>query len=380
MDPGLSAKALRSSLRFRSRVPIGKVALNVGNEGVGKGAVTAYIAARWSRGELAGHLWGSPATVFVIGDEDAVNDTWTPRLHLAGADFSHVHFQVEADDEIDLTDPADVEHLRVLLRLAGARVVVFDALLDHIGGSGVDEFKPKAVRGALRPLRRLAIEEDVAVLGILHPRKGRVASFRDLVANSHQFNAVSRSSLLLAPHPTDAERRVLAWGKGNHAGLVPTLEFRIEPVTFTLPSGKETTDVRAVDWQEVEFSIEDAIRSSTNTGDRAQQLEQKRDAVLGALTAEPRSVREIAGEAGVPKTTVDRILHELAEMEEAVLTDAGWTLQSGCPTLEKRVGRDSRKPALQRLSPLSRPTLTPVVGQPTSQPRTAPRRLPTPRH
>ena len=70
------------------------------------------------------------------------------------------------------------------------------------------------------------------MLGTMHPRKGRVVSYRDLVANSHQFNAVSRSSLLLAPHPEDQTKRVVAWGKGNHAGLVPTLEFRIEPVTF----------------------------------------------------------------------------------------------------------------------------------------------------
>src|SRR5436309_1680310 len=85
--------------------------------------------------------------------------------------------------------------------------------------------------------------------GCRQGRKGRVDTFRDLVANSHQFNAVSRSSLLLAPHPDDEELRVLAWAKGNHAGLVPTLEFRIEVAGFDAPNGHIET-VRAVEWGE----------------------------------------------------------------------------------------------------------------------------------
>jgi hypothetical protein len=93
-------------------------------------------------------------------------------------------------------------------------VIVFDALLDHIG-SGVDEFKPKAVRAALRPLRRLAADEEIAIVGSMHPRKGKIVSFRDLIANSHQFNA---ASLLVAPHPDDKELRVLAHGKGTMPG------------------------------------------------------------------------------------------------------------------------------------------------------------------
>ena len=85
--PDLS-RARAISWAWLQRVPIGKLALNVGNEGVGKGAVTAWLCARWSRGELDGTLHGSPAHVLLIGDEDALNDTWTPRLHLAGADFA----------------------------------------------------------------------------------------------------------------------------------------------------------------------------------------------------------------------------------------------------------------------------------------------------
>ena len=61
----------------------------------------------------------------------------------------------------------------------------------------------------------------------MHPKKGEAVSFRNLVAASHQFNAVSRSSLLLAEHPDDDTRRVLARGKGNLTGPLPLLEFVI---------------------------------------------------------------------------------------------------------------------------------------------------------
>ena len=269
---------------WQHRIPIGKVALVVGNEGVGKGTVTAYLAAQLSRGTLTGDLRATPSSVLVIGDEDTLNDTWTPRLHVAGADLARVFFQHVGDADIDFNDLGDIEHLRGWVQRYGIRIVVFDALLDHIGGAGVDEFKAKAVRAALRPLRRLAADEEIAVVGSMHPRKGRVLSFRDLVANSHQFNAASRSSLLLAPHPEDAELRVLALGKANHAGLVPTLEFRIEPVSFTSPMGKTVTEVRAVDWTVSTIDIEAAVRASTGNRDREpSKTEQASDAILDAL-------------------------------------------------------------------------------------------------
>src|SRR5438105_298004 len=80
-------------------------------------------------------------------------------------------------------------------------------------GEGV--YAPTLVREVLRPLRRVAADTDVAVVGLLHPTKAG-GSFRQVVAGSHQFNAVSRSSLLLAVAPDDEKRRVLVRGKGNH--------------------------------------------------------------------------------------------------------------------------------------------------------------------
>ena len=331
------ATARRVAFAWQRRIPIGKVSLVVGNEGVGKGLTIAYLASRWSHGKLQGDFYGEPINVLVVGDEDALDDTWTPRLFAAEADISHLKFQAEGDAEIDFTDPADIEYLRSLVRSYEIRVVVFDALLDHLGDAGTDEYKPKAVRNALRPLRRLAAEEQIAAVGSMHPRKGRVLTFRDLVANSHQVNAASRSSLLIAPHPDDPELRVLAWGKGNHAGLVPTLEFRIEPHDFLI-EGRPFREVRAVDWEESEVTLEGAVSASTGAPGRPRH-EEKRNAVLAALSDEPQSGRAIAKAAGLVLSTAQNILYEL-EHDGALKTEAGWVAQRVTEnSREKSVGR-----------------------------------------
>ena len=320
------ATARQVTFAWVGRIPIGKTSLIVGNEGVGKGLTIAYLASGWSRGTLPGEFYTRPVNVMVIGDEDALDDTWTPRLVAAEADIAHVHFQRVGDVDIDFTEPVDIEHLRSLIRLRDVKVVLFDALLDHCGGAATDEFKPKAVRNALRPLRRLAAEELIAVVGSMHPRKGRVLTFRDLVASSHQFNAISRSSLLIAPHPEDPELRVLAWGKGNHAGLVPTLEFRIEPLDFLI-EGRSFREVRATDWQESEITLESAVAASTGAPGRPRH-EEKRDAVLAALTDKPQTVSAIAKAARIARSTASDILHEL-EGDGAVKTEAGWAADKG---------------------------------------------------
>jgi hypothetical protein len=60
--------------------------------------------------------------------------------------------------------------------------------------------------------------------------------------------------------------------------------------------------------------------------------EEKREKVLAALSDEPQSERTIAELAGVPRSTAQRILGELAEEGEATQTDSGWVAQNPVPT------------------------------------------------
>jgi hypothetical protein len=353
------ATARQVEFVWQGRFPKAKITNLVGNDGVGKRVTVAWAASALTRGLLPGDLYGSPANVLIIGDEDAIEDTWTPRLIAAEADLGRVFFQVQGDIDIDFTDPADVEHLRALIRLKDIEAMFLDAMLDHLGDASTDEYRPKAVRHALRPLRRLAADEDIAVIGALHPRKGRVGTFRDLVANSHQFRAVSRSSLLLAPHPDDKEMRILALGKANYAGLVSSLEFRIEVCDFEI-DGKAFRNVRAVDWEETEISIEEAVNTSTGMPGRPGHGE-KRDRVLAALTDEPQSMRALAKATGIPRSTTYDILFEL-EDEGAVKTKDGWMAENppkASGNSRERTADTKRSSFAEEESGSSKPNLDP---------------------
>src|SRR5207253_3223620 len=71
----------------------------------------------------------------------------------------------------------------------------------------------------------------VAAVGSMHPNK-RGASFRELVSGAVAFNAVSRSSLLVAPHPEDEQRVAVVRGKGNLSKRPEAFEFDIDGHSF----------------------------------------------------------------------------------------------------------------------------------------------------
>lgn len=207
---------------WRGRLLLGYLNLLLGAEGVGKGTLIAWLISQITRGKLDGDLRGEPARVLLLGDEDGFDSVWVPRLYAAGADLDYVD---TLEGEFDLGVGAGP--LRSLVSKNDYKVVFFDQLLDNLGVD-VDDWRAKDIRERLRPLRRVARELDVLMLGALHPNKGQRSSFRDLVSGSHAFNALSRSSLLLAQHPDDEDRRVLVRGKGNLSAPPPSFEFTIQ--------------------------------------------------------------------------------------------------------------------------------------------------------
>jgi len=148
---------------WAERVALGSLNLLVGNEGVGKGTLIAYLVAQLTTGRLPGDLYGQPVAVGILGDEDSFDDVWAPRLHAAGADLSRV-CQIERPDGGYVELREDRAKLAAVARAEGLRVLFLDALLDHLG-VGVDDWRAKAVRDALRPARTLARDLDLAFLG-----------------------------------------------------------------------------------------------------------------------------------------------------------------------------------------------------------------------
>lgn len=275
---------------WNQRVLMGYINLQVGEEGIGKGNLTAWQAARISRGELDGDLKGEPRTVLFVGDEDSWDHIWTPRLHAAGADLSRV-FLVDAGTSGGVMDvKADAEALREYVEAEDVALVYFDQLLDNLGYT--DSWKDKDVRDKLAPIRRVAQEADIAVLASMHPNK-RGGSFRDRVSGTPAFNALSRSSLLIARHPEDETRVAVVRAKGNYSVEPPAFEFRIEERTLKI-GGRALTTSRITDITETGLRQSDVLDGRQSAGQTSQAARARQ--VLSELFpagAEPRAVAEV---------------------------------------------------------------------------------------
>ena len=214
---------------WKDRLPIGYLSLIIGIEGIGKSSLAAWMIARLTHGDLPGDLRHKPINVALVGDEDSFQHVWTPRLFAAGADLGRVK-SIDRPEGGYIELKADRDRLATAIDLEQIEFVFFDALIDNLG-AGVNDWHGRDVREALQPLRLIARELDIAVTGSMHPNK-RGANFRELVAGSSAFNAVSRSSLLLAQHPEDEDRRVLCRGKGNLSAMPDAVEFALTGEKF----------------------------------------------------------------------------------------------------------------------------------------------------
>ncbi len=265
---------------WQDRLPLGCLSLLIGNEGVGKGTLAAWVIARLTRGELVGDLHGKPVVVGVVGDEDSFSDVWTPRLHAAGADLARVMVLDKPDGGV-IAIRDDRDQLARAVEIEQIRFLFFDQLLDNLG-RGVDDWRGKAVREALVPLRLLARELDVAVTGALHPNK-RGDSFREIVSGSTAFNALSRSSLLLAEHPAGGGRRAVVRGKGNMSDTPPAVEFEIATSRFEA-NGYPFDVPQAVEFATSDLTVGDLMGSSA--APRAGAARSAAREVIAALLAD----------------------------------------------------------------------------------------------
>ena len=302
------------------RIPIGLPSLLVGEEGVGKGTLASWIIAKATCGKLDGDLHGTPTQILIVGDEDSFEPIWVPRLWAAGADLTRLR---TLDDGEYLDDfCAAQERLEDAIERDAIGLVVFDQLLDHVpgGSDGAAVYNPKHVRQALQPLRRVAANRDVATLGLLHPIKGNPRSFRELIAGSHQFNAVSRSSLLLGVDPENDTRRLLVRGKGNHSAAPRSFEFTLAAEVVEL--NNHTFEVpKVVDPREGDRTINDLLKPSA-----APVREDLIAKLADLLTDEPQKRADLARSVDRdPKDgSVGNALNELRSRGIAEKVKEGW--------------------------------------------------------
>lgn len=255
---------------WTDRMALGTFALLAGREGVGKSTLAYWLAARVTRGELPGDLFGQPKAVFVCATEDSWEHTIRLRLEAAGADLTRV-YRVEVVTELglhaDLSLPRDIPSLGRHAAELDAALLLLDPLMSRLGK--LDTHRDSEVRLALEPLAALADRSSLCVLGLIHHNKSGSSDPLTLVMGSKAFTAVARSVHTVVPDPEDDTdtRRLFGTPKNNLGRSdLPTLSFTVESHAIDTDEGTAWTG--RLEWGEDQsFTIGEAMRRASVDSD-----------------------------------------------------------------------------------------------------------------
>lgn len=309
---------------WERRLVRGVINIFAGEEGVGKGTLETWVIARLTKGELPGHFREKPVRVLWIGDEDGFRQVVGPRLHAAGADLANVA-EVVGDNGslLNVTDGA--EQLDRLVKSGPFEVVVFEQLLDNLGALR-NPNDPYEVRSALRPMRHVLHRRETTVTATLHTNKLRTGDFRSRLGGSHQYNAVARSSLLIAHHPDASGRRVLVGGKANYSASPIPLAFEVRshrfPMNgfeFEVPLACEFAEAPDLDIETVldgppkprpRDEVRDALREAIREGAKCHSLKELAPGTLVWTLAELATMVGRKSKDGTLRRAVDELVDE----------------------------------------------------------------------
>jgi AAA domain len=201
----------------RDLIPAAALTIVPGMGGKGKSTLLATYAAMASRGRFEGKYSGQPVKVLWVGNEDGRDEVVGPRIRVAGADFDCIGF-VDLDAENlgdDVNVVTDIDELRRKVEEHDAKVMMIDPVVEYLPG-GTDSHNDLSVRQALRPLRNLAEELGVAVIGLVHLNKADTLDVAARIAGSAAFRNIARSVLVVGDYPEDDAWRVIFQNKSNY--------------------------------------------------------------------------------------------------------------------------------------------------------------------
>jgi hypothetical protein len=293
-------------------VPLGELTVLDGDPGTNKSSLTLDLAARVSTGApMPGAKKGTkPGGVLLLAAEDSMRKTLPLRLEAAGADQT----RIAALDET-LTIPANLATIEAAACKIGARLLIIDPLMAFLGRDANNDQK---VRQALMPLRALAERTNVAVILVRHLNKsaGRYSLYRG--SGSIGIIGTTRSALLIAKHPDDANMRVLCHQKCNLSPEGPSLLF--EPVS------DDHGGVRIECRGQCDFKGKDLLKAPKDHEDK---LETARKFLLNALAdgpVEQKKLKAMAAQAPIAWRTLERAKEVLG----GVSRRQGWGPGSRC--------------------------------------------------
>jgi hypothetical protein len=289
---------------WEGRIALGKLNLVDGDPGTGKSAATTDLAARVTVGKPWPDGAGCEAGgVVILSAEDGLADTIRPRFDAAGGDPSRVVAVSIVPDaegnERQIAIPEDLPVIEAAIERVDAVLVVIDPLMAFLPGE-VNSHRDQDVRRALAPLARLAERTAAAVVAVRHLNKGTGGNALYRGGGSIGIVGAARSGLLIAKHPEDDGRRVLASIKNNLAAPASSLVFGL---------GSTESGAVVVEWKGESDLDASALLSAPTDHEERSTAQAAQDFLRDVLSDGPRAVKDIraqANEAGLSWRTVER--------------------------------------------------------------------------
>ena len=305
------------------RFALKKIGLVVGLPDEGKGLAISDIAARITRGAAWPCNEGQAplGSVIVLSAEDDIADTIVPRLIAANADLARITILKMMRDTVSERMFSLVTDLPVLrqkiLEIGNVAMIIIDPVTAYLGVGKVDSFRATDVRAVLSPLKDLAEELRVAVLGIMHfNKKIDVTNVLLRISDSLAYGAASRHVYAIVNDP-DNHRRLFVRGKNNLA------HHDQKTLAFSIDAREVGTDKRTgnpirrpyITWHDepVDITAVEAMQAASENKSPSAREEAK-EFLKELLKDGPVRATEVwaaAKENGIAKRTLERAKREL---------------------------------------------------------------------
>jgi len=221
---------------WQGYIPLGTLSLIDGDPGGGKTMLMIDLAGRVTTGRtMPDRTSGVDGGVVLVSVEDDLARTIRPRLEAAGADISRMRaIQLVRVTDTDTGEvyersfslTTDLSLIEEAIDEVNAKLVVVDPIMACLG-TEMNSYRDQDVRAVLTPLIKLAERTGAAVVIVRHLNKGSSENALYRGGGSIGFIGSARSAFLLAKHPDDDEKRVLASTKCNLGKKPPSMTYHI---------------------------------------------------------------------------------------------------------------------------------------------------------
>ena len=206
-----------------NRFALGEIGIVTGLPDEGKGQILAFVVGRvttggtWPLGEGMAPL----GNVIMLSAEESPHNTLVPRLKAAGADLERIHIvqmTKDEDGERMFSLVSDLPALRRTIEVIGdVALVTIDPVGAYFGLGKVDSFRANDVRAVLSPLKALAEELEIAIIGVVHfNKKVDVTNILLRMSDSLVFGAAPRH-VFGAINDAENKRKLFIRAKNNSA-------------------------------------------------------------------------------------------------------------------------------------------------------------------